>query len=400
MIHSSNYKPRVFPIYADTLDTEIDRVQDLGSTATLNRTKIQEVGRDGLVDWRKTTPNISVNLRQLEYGSIEFYRQLANKGSTVSQISWTDFKTTAVDIAGYKTDDDNTFLGTIYYPDLRLSGFSINIGAPDAIIERSFNFAGEDEIALINNNKYLIRGRYIIAATGSNQTVTVANPTPIADPDNSGQFLFKVVKVSGGTATKLDHGTQWSYNGSGTLTINGSSTIGDIIWVWYSATTQGSQTIFVNNDADLASIAAESCTILLVTATHVSRLQSVAVDTSFDRRDIREIGTEPVVARGIRDITNRVTLGRILENYTIEEVLRGKAGASYGKIDVREFTDNLSLIIKFYSDNTKTTFKLGYKYTDLAPVGLDASAPVNDYITAGNTLEGEVGFVTITESIL
>ena len=75
MIHSSAYKPRIFPVFSDVADTEIDRVQDLSSTATLNRTKIEEIGRVGLVDWRHTTPNVSVSLRQMEYGSLEFFRQ-------------------------------------------------------------------------------------------------------------------------------------------------------------------------------------------------------------------------------------------------------------------------------------------------------------------------------------
>ena len=61
-----------------------------------------------------------------------------NKGTTVTQINWTDFATSAVDIAGYKTDDNGTFLGTIWYPKLRVNSFSVNIGDPEALIERNF----------------------------------------------------------------------------------------------------------------------------------------------------------------------------------------------------------------------------------------------------------------------
>ena len=400
MIHASNWKPRVYPVLGDLQDVEIDRAQDLTSTATLNRSKIEEIGRDGIVDWRALTPSISVTLKQLEYGSLEFWRKIANKGDSVSQINLTDFKTSTFDIAGYATDDSQSFLGTIWYPNLRMSGFGINIGDPDAIIERNFTFAGEDEIALLNNNKYLIRQRYVVASSGNNQTVAISNPTPVADPDNSGRFLFKVVKVSSGSASILDHGTGWSYNGSGTLTINGSSTAGDVIWVWFSAGSLGSQVTFVNNDSDLAAISADSCTILLVTSTHVSRLQSVALDVTFDRRDIKEIGTQGVVSRGVREITTKATLGRILETYTIEEVVRGVANQSYGKIDVSRLQDNFGLILKFYSDNTKSTFKLGYKFTDLAPTSRDEGVPVADYTSAGLTLEGTSGFITNVAGVL
>lgn len=402
MIHSSHYQPRVFPIYGDINDAEIDRVQDLSSTLTLNRTKVEEVGREGIVAWRKSQPTVTLTIKQLEYGSLEFYRKLANKGDTVSQISFSDYRTSAFDIAGYKTDDSGTFLGTIWYPAMRMSSFSLNIGDPQAVIERSFNFVGEDEIALLYNNKYLIRQRYVISGSGNNQTVSISNPTPVADPDISGKFLFRVVKVSSGTATELEWGTAWSYNGAGTLTINGASSAGDIIWVWFSASSVGSQTTFTNNDADLASITAESASIFLTSGQYVYRLQSVACDVTLNRKDIREIGNKDVVARGVLDVNTKVTLGRIIEAYTIEEILRGKAGQSWGKLDPANFTDNLQLVIKVYGANTKRTsdFKLGYKFLDLAPTGRDAGTSVNDYITAGATLEGESGFVTNVEGIL
>jgi hypothetical protein len=400
LIISSHYSPRVLPVLADLVDTEIDRVQDLTSTLALNRTKIEEVGRDGIVSWRSALPTVTVNCKQFEYGNMEFFRQLANKGPSVSQINYTDYRTGKFDIAGYTTDDNGTVLGTVWYNNLRLSGFNFNIGDPEAVIERNFTFVGDNEILLENNNKYLIRQRGVIASTGNNQTITITSPTPVADPDNSGRFLFKVVKCTGGTCTELTHGTQWSYNGSGTLTINGSSTAGDIIWYWYSASTYSGSSTFVNNDTDVGAITADSVTIWLVSQTHVSRLQSVSVDTSFERKDIREIGTVDVVSTGVKTITNNVTLGRIIESYTIEEALRGKIGVSYGKIDPKRFGSGMSLVIKVYSDNTKQTFKMGYKFTDLAPISRDTGTPVADYITAGVQLSGETAFVTTVEAIL
>ncbi len=400
MIPATDFKPRYYPIFADLNSLEIDRAQEITSTTTLNRTKIQEIGRSGLVDWRKTTPTVTVNIRQLEYGSLEFWRALANKGPSVSQINWTDFATAAGDVVVYQTDDSGTFLGTGYYPSLRLASFNLNIGSPDALIERSFGLSGEAETLFQNNNKYLVSQRYVIASSGNNQTVSISAPTPVADPDNSGRYLERVVKYSGGTATELAD-SAWSYDGAGTLTINGSSTAGDVIRVWYSAGAYVTgQNTFVNNDSDAAGITADSVSIYLQSSNYLYRLQSVSIDTTFDRRDIREIGAIDVVARGVRDITNRVTLGRLLETYTIEEVLRGKAGLSYGKLDTRLLEDNLSLIIKVYSSSTKTSFLMGYKFTDLAPVSRETGTPVDDYVNAGTTLEGETAFVSSVESIL
>ena len=400
IVHSSYYRPRIIPVDADVDPVEIDRLQELSTSTTLNREKIEEIGRDGVVDFRKGVPDISLTARQLEYGSLEFFKKLANKGDSVTQVSFSDMHTPRFDIAGYKTDNAGTFMGTIWYPNLRTSSFSLNIGDPDALIERNFTFVGEDEIILRQNGKYLITSRHNLTG-GSNQTITLNDPSPVADPDNSGEYLFKVVRVRSGTATILTHGIDWSYNGSGTLTINGTSVAGDIIKVWYSAASYvAGQNPFVNNDSDLAGISADSCSIYLVTNSLVTRLQSVSMEVSFDRFDVREIGNKDTVQFGVRDTTVRVTLGRIIENYTIEEILRGKAGTDYTKIDVREFSSNMSLIIKVYSDNTKDTFKLGYKVLDLAPVSTDTSTPTSDFIQRGAVLEGEVGFCTTINAIL
>jgi len=401
MIHASDYKPRVIPVFGNSTSAEIDRLQELSATVTLNRTKIEEIGRVGLVDWRKTNPDVSLALRQLEYGNLEFYRKLANKGDSVVTIQMVDYKTPAVDIVGYKTDDNGTFLGTVFYPSARVAGMGLAIGDPDALIERSFALVCEDETLLLDNNKYLIEKTSVIAAAGLAKTVTLSDPTPNVDPDNSGQFLFRVSRVRAGVGTELNHGADWSYNGAGTLTINGQSEANDIIKVIYSASTyvSGAST-FVKNDVDLAGITADSVSIYLESSNYLYKLQSVGVDTTFDRYDVKEIGDEKVKQRGVRDVTNRITLGRILEQYTIEEVLRGKAGVEWGKIDARELSDELSIIIKIYEDATKTTFKLGYKYTGLAPVGLDAGTPVSDYVTRGVTLEGEEGFITTVEGQL
>ena len=43
---------------------------------------------------------------------------------------------------------------------------------------------------------------------------------------------------------------------------------------------------------------------------------------------------------------------------------------------------------------------MGYKITDLAPVGVDAGVPVSEYITQGVTLEGESGFITTVQGVL
>jgi len=400
MIHSSFYRPKIIPINADLGPANIDRLQELTASTTLNREKIEEIGRDGLVDWKTSIPEVALSLRQLEYGSLEFWRKLANKGDSENQIDFTDFKTPISDIAGYKTDDTGTFLGTVWYPKTRVGGFSLTFGDPDTLIERGFSLVGESEVVLQNDNKYLIYKEFT-ATGGAEETHTISDPVPAADPDNSGQFLLRVVRIRSGTATILTHGTQWSYDGTDELMINGTSVAGDQINVWYSATTYiGGETPFTANDSDLAGITADSCSIYLESSNYLYRLQSCSFEVGLDRFDVKEIGNKDTVAYGTRDINVRVSLGRILEAYTMEEVLRGKAGLDYGKLDVEKFASNLNLVIKVYSDNTKKTFKIGYKVLDLAPTGTEAGTPTDDYINRGVTLEGEEGYITSVEGVL
>lgn len=408
MIHSSDYDPRVYPYKGTGSAGQIDRVQDMTASVTLNRTKIEEVGRSGIVDWRKSIPGISLSIRQLEYGNMAFWKQLANVADNDTQIFWTDFSTPQIDIAAYETDTDGTFTATVWYPNLRIASFNLSIGDPDSLLERTFNLVGEDEITLQGENKYLIFLQDELAS-GSSHTIQInsgvyANyPIPDADPDTSGSnvYILKLVKVTtAGVTTSLTLTTDYTYNNSTRIiTIPGSAN-GDTFKVYYSSDSYiTGSTPWTDNDADSAGLIAEYCSIYLMTTNYVYRLQSVSIDVAFDRQDIREIGNSEIVARSVRDVNTTVTLGRILDQYTIEEILRG-VSAGYGKIDVRKFTTNINLLVKIYSDEDKGTFLLGYALTDLAPTGVDNGAPVNDNVTRGVTLNGEVGFVTTDESIL
>lgn len=391
MIHTSYWRPRVYPYNGDVTPAQIDRLQDITASITLNREKIREIGRDGTVSWRKRIPSTRVTLRQNEYGEIEFWQKLANMPSNDYEITLADFKTAMVDICGYKTDDSGTFEGTVWYPKLRTSGFGINIGDPQAMIERTFDLVGEDEIILQGDNQYFMYKKFT-AVGGSNETFTVI-PEPTLDPDVSGAdgYFLRVLRVSGGTTTELTYTTDYTYNPTTYVLTVLSTTAADVIKVYYSSDDYLSgQTVFTNNDTDAGGISADCASIFLYVAAdnYVYRLQSVGIDVSFDRSDYYEIGNKEVVSRGIRENTVRVTLGRMVEAYTIEEVLRGQV-ADYGKLNPREFGSANTLRVKVYGNNTKNTFNIGYKMTNLAPVTLDEGVPLNDYNTRTTTLEGE-----------
>ena len=391
MIHTSYWRPRVYPYNGDIAPAQIDRLQDLSASVTLNREKIREIGRDGTVSWRKRIPATRLSLRQFEYGDIEFWQKLANVAPSATSVVLNDFKTSMIDICGYCTDDDTTFAGTVWYPKLRTSGWGISIGDPQATIERSFELVGEDENVLQGNNQYFMYKRYVASGTGTQAFTVVPNPT--IDPDGSGAsaYFFRVLRVRAGVTTELVYTTNYTYVPATYVLSVANCDTNDVIKVYYSSDDYLSgATTFTNNDTDAGGLTADSASIYLYVAAdnYVYRLQSVAVDVSFDRTDNYEIGDDEVIARGVREKTVRVTLGRILESYTIEEVLRGKV-ADYGKINTRKYGDTNTLRIKLYGNSDKTSFNIGYKFAGLSPVSFDNGVPLNDYGTRNAVLEGE-----------
>lgn len=400
LIHADYYKPRVFPIKGDIGGdghAEIDRAQTIDPTTTLNREEVKEIGRHGVVGYMQKNPTVTYRLTQLEYGNIEFYQMLINndvKGSVGNdEIALADFKTAYVDICGYLTDDDDTFKGTLYYPSLRTSGFSISIGDPQDAIERAFDFVGEATRILTGDNKYLIYKRHDAGSAGDNE-IDLSDKAP----NNPNNYISRLIRGrdegSGRVWTELTS-DDYSYdNGTQKITITDVES-GDIFKVWYSSS-EAPDVQFTPNDSDVSSILGDSVSIYLYipgsgkpsSSDYIYRLQSVTLDVTFDREDIREIGNKDVVARGITNNTVTVTLGRILDTFTIEEALAGDE-IEAGVIDVEKLSDNVTLLIKVFSDNTKETFKYGFKATGLTASEIRDGAGVGEYTTGENTLEGE-----------
>lgn len=403
MIHSSKFQPRIYPINEAGTSSEIDRAQSIDQAAALNRQKIQEIGNDAVVGYVKKTPSCTYRLSQFEYGSMEFWRQICNKSAAVNTLTLNDFKTPTFDIAAFCTDDDTTFKATLWYPKLRTSGFSITIGDPDAVIERSFDFVGEECITWQGANQYVIYVEHT-AESGSDNVIDLSARVPAIDPDvavgktDAEKYIYRAVRIRTGVdAKEFDLATEATYSTSTkALTITDSLIDnGDIVKVWYTSATAPA-TIFTANTTDSAALLANACSIYLyipgtgspAAADYVYRLQSVTIDVSFERQDNKEIGNKQVIQRGINQKTVSVKLGRILEENTLEEVLRGE-GTGYGKLDVSKFTDSAVLIVKFFEDDTKTTLKYGMVATGLTPNNVANAAGINAYVTADNTIEGE-----------
>jgi hypothetical protein len=408
LIHASDYDPIVFPYNGDVAPGQIDRAQSIEPSTSLNRDEVNEIGRNednGLVGYVKGSPTVSYAMTQYEYGSIDFYRKITNQADSVTTIDLTDFRTPAFDIGAYLTDVDGTALGTLLYPALRTAGFSLTIGDPEAIIERSFDFIGESAKIFQGANKYYVYEKHE-ASSGSDDAIDLSTRAPVADPDidvgatDEEKYIYRVLRVSSGVTTLLVATTDYTYDdGTKVLTIN-SITTGDVIKVYYTSSSAPS-TLWTANDVDPVALRADSVDIFLYvpasgkpsSSDKIYRLQNVSIDVTFDRSDLKEIGNTEVVLRSINDITVSVTLGRFLDQFTVEEVLRGES-AGYGVIDVEQFTDNASLIVKFYSDSTKGTFKYGIRCDGLSPTDVNNSIAVQEHTDQENVVEGKAMLIT------
>jgi len=393
MINYTDFDPKIIPVLGTGDWSNIDRAQSIDKTGTLNKIKVEEIGRDGVVEYVNQPPSVTYRLTQMEYGSISFFNKLANVADNIDTLDLNDFKTSIFDICAFLTDDDGTFKGTQWLPKLRLSGFSINIGSPQALIQRNFDFVGEDWIVWQGANKYLIMKKETIESgdiiSGDTIEFTVEDPIAVTDPI-TGKVIQRVVKISNGVSTELVEDTDYTYESGGTLTIE-DCILGDVIKYWYTAGSfESGEVPFEENDTDLPAIHADSASIFLASGNYVYRLQSVTIDVRLERFDISEIGNSEIVLRGVRTKTVTITLGRLLQTFTIEEILAGQV-ADFGKLDIREFSDKFILRVYLYTDKEKEIgdFEIGFKAIDLAPSEIRGGASIGNYVEAGNTLTGQ-----------
>jgi hypothetical protein len=393
MINYTDFDPKIIPVLGTGDWSNIDRAQSIDKTGTLNKIKVEEIGRDGVVEYVNQPPSVTYRLTQMEYGSISFFNKLANVADNIDTLDLNDFKTSTFDICAFLTDDDGTFKGTQWLPKLRFSGFSINIGSPQALIQRNFDFVGEDWIVWQGANKYLIMKKETIESgdiiSGDTIEFTVEDPIAVTDPI-TGKVIQRVVKISNGVSTELVEDTDYTYESGGTLTIE-DCILGDVIKYWYTAGSfESGEVPFEENDTDLPAIHADSASIFLASGNYVYRLQSVTIDVRLERFDISEIGNSEIVLRGVRTKTVTITLGRLLQTFTIEEILAGQV-ADFGKLDIREFSDKFILRVYLYTDKEKEIgdFEIGFKAIDLAPSEIRGGASIGNYVEAGNTLTGQ-----------
>lgn len=385
MIHAKMCKPRDFAWNNDRDPEQIDRLQNISGDLTLNREKVYEIGRVGRLGYKKSTPTFAYSATQFEYGSMDFFYALANKENPLSgaahDVELDDLVETQMDIAAFLTDDNATFRGSIWFPGLRVNGFSINIGDPDATIERSFDLVGED-YKMIDGNYFA----YQKATAAGASTAIVLSPAAVEIA--SGDYIFRVLRVRSGVVSELVETTDWTFvSGTNTLTVTGGVN-GDVIKVYYVSATAYTTT-WTDNDVDPDLLLAEYAEIRLKvgTDTRIYRLQSVGIDVAFDRADYKEIGNSAIVQRGVNNKTVTVSLNRFAENFALEDILAGDT--TYPVINPADFSEAIQMQVLIYGEKAHTSFKIGYLITGLSPTTIGTTQDVEAYGNRTCALESD-----------
>jgi hypothetical protein len=411
MIHAKFSKPRWFSWNSNREPEQINRLQEISKDLALNRDKQYEIGRVDLLDYRKKTPSLTKRLRQFENGDMSFWYDLANKENPGTgddhYVTLEDFKNTIGDIAYFLTDDDNTFTGTQWIPKVRVSGFSLNIGDPEAIVERNFNVVGENDITLPDN--YLAYAKKIVGAGSGAFADTVVldgatgnPPVPVAYA--SSKYIFRVLRIRSGQVSELIEDetlspavNTWGYNNSTkTVTVQDCET-GDILKVYYESATAYTTT-WTDDNVDATMLLAEYCEIYIkfTTSNKIYRLQSIGIDATLTRTDYGEIGTFEKVQYGVKDQTVRISLNRYLQGFALEDIFAGETAYPY--VNPMDFVDDLQILVKVYGERAHTNFKIGYLMTKVSPTTLGNTLTVQDYLKATNSLECDNVKISDTES--
>lgn len=396
--HASATKPRVYPWNNDTAPIDIDRVQSISGGVNQPQELVYEVGRKDKVCTDLKILEESCSITQLEYGEIDFYLALANQASLPSGgLELSDFDDALVDIISVGKDKfAGTMEQTLWLPKLSLNSIAFNIADAESRIERTFEFGGDFFKILKNANKIYMQKIYTVPSgySAAPYSIVISDPAPVVDPNVAGKYIQRVLRVRSGVTTELTLTTDYTWtNGTTTLAIL-SATSGDIIKVAYTTGSFGTGGDYTAlNDVDLCYINADSVKVTLQsgagTEVELDRLTSLNITATLNRISEGVIGLEEKLLKNVESYDVKVGLNGRVKDATIEEVLMGQAGNSWGIIDPNEFKTDLTLRVYVYEDATKAAFKIGYKVTDLAFADTTQDTNANEFWSNGINLSSD-----------
>lgn len=397
--HAKSAKPRIYPYNGDVAPADMDRVQSFSGGGNQPFEMLYEWGREDKMAVDFDILEATATGTQFEYGTIDTYLKLANLSALPSGgLDLDDFSNSKVDIITVGKDDyEGNVEQTLWLPKLTLDSITVNIADAEARLERSFEFSGDILRRLRNDNKYFIYKKDTVSSgySADPYDIVLNDPEPVEDPNHSGVYIYRVLRVRSGVTTELDLTTDYTYT-SGTTTLQILlATTGDVYKVYYTSDswgTSGDPTSL--NDDDDYFIDADSVKVTLQsgsgTEVEMDLLTSLNIVATLNRIEEAVIGNDEKIIKEVESKTTTVTLGGRVKNSTIEEILMGEAGNDWGVLDAQLYKDDIKLRVYVYEDETKSTFKIGYKVTDLfMTTTTQDEGNANEFLTKGVTLQSD-----------
>jgi len=285
-----------------------------------------------------------------------------------------------------------------------LDSFGLSITA-DERIERTFELSGEFAKILREGNKFLIfKSDDAPSGTSGSYDIDLSDPVPVEDPNNAGVFILDIWRIRAGVATQLKITTDYTYV-SGTTTLNIIDGLAsDNYRIFFSAAsygTAGDPTAL--NDSDDYYIKADNVTVTIDDGTHTAveldKLTSFSIDTSLNRIDEAVIGTNEKILKDVESYEVGVSLDGFVKNSSIEEVLMGQAGQSWGIIDFSLF-DEVKVTVKIFQEVAKTNFLIGYQMTGCEFSDESQDYTANEFASNPISLTSDNMIITTTEGDL
>ena len=395
--HASATKPRVYPWNAATSPIDIDRVQAISGGVNQPQELVYEVGRLDKVCTDLKILEEKCSLTQLEYGEVDFYLALANKATLPSGgLQLSDFDDSLVDIISVGKDKfGGTMEQTLWLPKLSLNALTFNIANADSRIERTFDLGGDFFKILKSTNKIYMQKIVTVPSgySAAPYAISLADPVPAVDPNVAGKYIQRILRVRSGVTTELELTTDYTFSAPSSLSIL-LATSGDVLKIVYTAASFGTGGDYTSlNDSDLCYINADSVKVTLQsgagTEVELDRLTSLNLTATLNRISEAVIGLSEKLLKNVQTYDTKIALNGRVKDATIEEVLMGQAGNSWGIIDPNEFKTDLVLRVYVYEDATKSTFKMGYKVTGLAFSDNTQDANANDFWSNGINLSSD-----------
>jgi hypothetical protein len=406
--HSKANKPRMYPYNSDVAPSDMDRVQSFSGGGNQPFEMLYEWGREEKMAVDMGILESTVTSTQLESGSMDTYLKLANLSSVpVGGLDLDDFSNAKIDIITVGKDDyEGNLEQTLWLPKLSLNSITVSVADAEAKVERSYELSGDILRRLRGDNKYFIYKRDEVESGYSEDPydITLTDPIPVVDPNHAGIYIMRLLRIRSGVTSELVLTTDYTYTNLTHVLQVLEATSGDIYKIYYTSDswgTAGDPTSL--NDADDYFLDADSVTVTLQSGTgtevEMDLLTSLNIVAALNRMSEAVIGSDEKILKEVESKTTTVTLGGRVKNSTIEEVLMGQAGSDWGIIDAQLFKDDITVRLKVYEDETKTTFKIGYKSTNLFMTSTTQDeGGANEFLSENVTLQSDNLLISDNES--